>query len=51
MTAEYQSVDLTAGERSVIFTVTLPPDDATVNVAFSAQGLQRAVGLPGGNNQ
>ena len=41
MTAEYQSVDLTAGERSVTLTVVLPPGDQTATVAFSEQGLQR----------
>lgn len=41
MTAEYQSVDLTAGARSVAFTVTLPPGDKTATVAFSEEGLQR----------
>jgi formylglycine-generating enzyme required for sulfatase activity len=39
MTAEYQSVDLTAGSRSVAFAVT--SGDATATVAFSEQGLQR----------
>ncbi|MEA3060094.1 MAG: hypothetical protein QOE50_1506, partial [Sphingomonadales bacterium] len=41
MTAEYQSVDLTAGTRSVTFSVKLPPGDKTAIVAFSEQGLQR----------
>ncbi len=41
MTAEYQSVDLTVGARTVAFTVTLPPGDKTATVAFSEQGLLR----------
>lgn len=41
MTAENQSVDPTTGERTVAFTVTLPPGDKTATVAFSEQGLQR----------
>ncbi len=41
MTAEYQSVDLTAGTRSVAITVVLPPGDSEATVAFSEQGLQR----------
>jgi len=41
MTAEWQLVDLTAGERDTIFEVVVPPDGQPASVAFSAQGLDR----------
>ena len=41
MTAEWQIVDLTAGERDYQVTVTIPPGDKTVRVAFASDGLER----------
>jgi CHASE3 domain sensor protein len=41
MTAEWQLVDLTAGERDHEVTVTLPPGDKTETVAFANDGLER----------
>jgi formylglycine-generating enzyme required for sulfatase activity len=41
MTAEWQMVDLTAGERDYQTTVTLPPGDRKAPVAFARHGLHR----------
>ena len=41
MTAEWQLVDLTAGTRDHKVTVTPPPGDKTVTVAFAKDGLER----------
>ena len=41
MTAEWQLVDLTAGKRDHKVTVTPPPGDKSVTVAFAEDGLER----------
>ena len=41
MVMEYQSVDLTAGERMVTFNVVIPTVNKTAVVSYSAQGLER----------
>ncbi|HXT51577.1 MAG TPA: toll/interleukin-1 receptor domain-containing protein, partial [Thermoanaerobaculia bacterium] len=41
LTAEWQLVDLTAGERDFAVTVTLPPGDKTATVKLSSDGLNR----------
>jgi len=41
MIAEWQMVDLTAGERDYQTTVTLPPGDRKASVAFARHGLDR----------
>ena len=41
MTAEWQMVDLTAGQRDRLFTVTLPPGDNTAKIAYGSDGLNR----------
>ena len=41
MVMEYQSVDLTVGERTVTFNVVIPPENKTGVVSYSAQGLER----------
>ena len=46
---EWQLVDLTAGERDYLTTVTLPPGDSTAAVAFARHGLARLrIGLQQG---
>jgi TIR domain len=41
MTAEWQTVDLTAGNRDQRFTVTLPPGNTRGDVSFAGHGLNR----------
>ena len=41
LTGEWQLVDLTAGKRDHHVTVTPPPGDEKVSVAFAAEGLER----------
>jgi hypothetical protein len=41
MTAEWQIVDLVAGDRTVIFTVAVPQQSNATTVAYSKEGLAR----------
>lgn len=41
MTSEWQLVDLTAGKRDYTTTVTAPPGDKKISIAFAKDGLER----------
>lgn len=46
MSAEWQVIDLTAGQRDQRFSVPVPPGDHTAELAFAGDGLERlAIGL------